>query len=98
MADIKLSTEIQDFLNRPSTIKFLDTAREFVVLLELENVGKNEFLKKSHSLLVELYATGHTLDEIPLKYSSSESEFENEKALINKYAGIKDSTPQTVGA
>lgn len=83
----KLSKDIQGFLDKPTTVSFLLSARQFVALLELENINHSEFLKKSHSALVDLYATGHKLEEIRLKYSSVDSEFDREKLFINKNAG-----------
>jgi len=69
MTDNHLSIEIQNFINRPSTKTFLDAAYQFVEVLEIENVGKEEFYKKVHNALINLYSAGHKLEQIELKYS-----------------------------
>lgn len=79
MTDLKLSTDIREFLYRPTTVDFLRAARQLVALLEIDIASKNEFLKKSHAALIDLYAAGHKLEEVPLKYSNTETEFDREK-------------------
>jgi hypothetical protein len=83
MTDLKLSPDIQEFLNRPATVNFLRAARHLVTLLEIDITDKSEFLKKSHAALIDLYAAGHKLEEVPLKYSSAESEFDREKLFAD---------------
>lgn len=86
MTDIKVSPDIQEFLDRPATADFLISARQFVALLESGVGGKAEFFKKSHAALVDLYAAGHKLEEITLKYSNADSEFDENKLFDNKPA------------
>jgi len=76
MSDIKPSSDINEFLTRATTIKFLNSARYFVILLETQNIRDNEFYKQSHAALIELYSAGHMLDAIELKYSSAASDFD----------------------
>lgn len=72
----KLSREIHEMLNKKSTKDFLVAAQQFVELLENGEIEKENFYKKSHQALSELYRTGLELENIKLKYSSSESEFD----------------------
>ncbi|MBP7283461.1 MAG: DUF5063 domain-containing protein [Leptospiraceae bacterium] len=77
MTEQKLLTDIQEFLERDTTQNFLTAARQFVELLEMENIDKEDFFKKAHTALIELYASGYKLEEIDL-------EFENEDVNLKK--------------
>ena len=74
----KLSTDIREFLERTATKTFLSSARQFVDLLETENIDKVIFYSKAHTALLDLYTAGHKLDLIDLKYSSADSDFDRE--------------------
>ncbi len=84
----KLSTDIREFLERTSTQTFLFAARQFVDLLETENIDKKIFYSKAHSALLDLYLAGHTLDQIELNYSSADSDFDRETIFENKNLGL----------
>jgi len=88
MTDLKLSADIKEFLSRQTTADFIQAARQFVSLLETSNIEMTEFLKKSHLALVEVYSAGHRLDEIPLNYSSADSDFDDEKLFNGKNAQL----------
>jgi len=88
MTNHKLSTDIIEFLTRQSTVDFLQVAHQFVALMETTDIEMTEFLKKSHSTLVYLYSAGHKLDEIPLKYSSAECDFDDDKLFDNRNAQL----------
>ena len=79
MTDLKLSEDINEFLNRRTTVEFLRSAKKLVALLETGNLEKSEFLQMSHAALIDLYATGHAFEVIPLKYSSADSEFDRDQ-------------------
>jgi hypothetical protein len=79
----QLSNDIINFLNLDSTKKFLVAAQQFVDILELENISKDDFLEQSHLALTELYATGQKLTEIELRYSG-DSDFDRDKLFNNK--------------
>jgi len=76
MSDDKPAREIQEYLARPTTVRFISCARNFIAVLELKNLSKSQFLTKSHSALLELYSAGHFLEVIKLKYSNAESDFD----------------------
>jgi len=88
MTTDKLSTDIREFLERTSTQTFLFSARQFVGLLETENIDKEIFYSKAHIALVDLYSSGHKLDLIELKYSSADSDFDRETIFENKNVGL----------
>ena len=71
----KLSDEIISFLERSSTELFLNSAKQFVELVEIENIANEEFYIKAHTALINLYLAGHNLEQIDLKYSNTESYF-----------------------
>lgn len=81
-----------EFLTKPSTGNFLESARTFVALLELDNIGSKEFYKSAHTALADLYAFGQKLKLIDLKYSLPDVDhdelvpFENKNA--NKVADL----------
>jgi hypothetical protein len=84
----KLSTDIREFLERTSTQSFLLSARQFVDLLETENIDKEIFYSKAHTALLDLYSDGHKLDLIELNYSSADSDFDRETIFENKNVGL----------
>ncbi len=84
----QLSNDITQFLNLDTTRDLLAAAKKFIDILENKTLTKDEFLKLSHSALVDLYSTGHKLQEIELKYSSADSEFDRDEMFDNKNAGL----------
>lgn len=87
MTTNKLSTDIKEFLKRTSTETFLLAARQFVQLLENTNIDKGIFYPKVHAALLELYASGHKLDQIEPKYLSDGRDFDRDAIFENKNAG-----------
>jgi hypothetical protein len=87
MTTDKLSTDIKEFLKRTSTETFLLVARQFVRLLETTNIDKEEFYSKAHTALLDLYSAGHKLDQIELKYSSDDKDFDRDAIFENKNTG-----------
>lgn len=87
MTTDKLSTDIKEFLEMTSTETFLHAARQFVGLLEITNIDKEEFYSKAHTALLDLYSAGHKLDLIELKYSSDDKDFDRDAIFENKNAG-----------
>jgi len=71
----ELSKEINELLQKESTIEFLATVRQFIDLLEDKNIDKKVFYQKAHKSLAKLYLTALQLEQIELIYSSAESEF-----------------------
>jgi hypothetical protein len=84
----QLSNELLQFLDLDTTRKFLAAAQEFVDVIEDKTISKNEFLRRSHSALIELYSSGQKLQEIKLKYSSAASDFDRNELFDNKNAGV----------
>ena len=84
---LQLSNDILQFLNLSTTREFLDAANKFINILENKTLTKEKFLKQSHSALIDLYSAGHKLQQIELKYSSSDSDFDRDKIFDNKNAG-----------
>jgi hypothetical protein len=84
MSNIRLSEDIQDFLNRKTTTDFLEAARGFIQLLETNGIPNDVFYRTAHLSLSQLYATGHKLEEIDLKYSSADSDFDEDKLFDGK--------------
>jgi len=82
-----LSTDIKDFLKRASTETFLYAARQFVGLLEAANVDKGIFYSKAHAALLDLYSAGYKLDQIELKYSSDNNDFDPNTLFEDRNAG-----------
>lgn len=74
-----LSEDIKSFTGRKSTIDFIRCARKFVVLIETPHLTSSDFFKSCHTALIDLYWSGHHLEQIPLKYSDSNSEFDEDK-------------------
>ena len=71
----QLSKEIKEILNKKSTTDFLNATRQFVILLENNNLSQETFYKESHKALSELYRTALELETVELIYSRPESEF-----------------------
>lgn len=84
-ADV-LAPHLQEFLAKSSTTNFLQCAREFIALLELDNIDSKEFYKRAHTALANLYASGQKLDEIELTYSRAEKNFDRDELFENKHA------------
>ncbi len=87
MTTDKLSTEIKEFLKRTSIETFLLAARQFVGLLETTTINKEEFYSKAHTALIDLYSAGHKLDQIELKYSSEDKDYDRDAIFEDKNAG-----------
>ena len=83
-----LSTDIKEFLERPSTKNFLFAARQFVSLLETSNINKKIFYSKVHTALLYLYLVGHKLEQIELKYAVGRKGFKREVEFENKNANL----------
>lgn len=80
----QLSTEINELLNKKSTSDFLEIARQFVTLIENDELNQETFYKESHRVLAKLYQKGLELETVDLKFSEPDSEFEeidNEKLI-----------------
>jgi hypothetical protein len=84
----QLSKDILEFINRDTTREFLVAAKKFVEILEDRGMTKEAFLKSSHSALVHLYSAGHKLQEIELKYSGADSDFNRDEIFDNQNAGL----------
>jgi hypothetical protein len=84
---IKLSTDIKEFLNRKSTETIILAARQFIELLETKDIVKEAFYSKAHTALLDLYSAGYKLDQIELKHSSDDKNFDSEAIFENKNAG-----------
>ena len=87
MTTHKLSSDIKKFLERTSTENFLFTARQFVELLEVIKIDKEIFYSKAHTAILDLYLAGHKLDQIELKYTSADKDFDRDAIFENKNAG-----------
>lgn len=83
-----LTTDIKEFLEKPSTSTFLLAARQFIGLLEDKDIGKDVFYLKSHAALLDLYSSGHKLEQIELKYFSVDRDFDRDKIFEDKNAGL----------
>src|SRR5690606_9844233 len=59
-----------------------------VILLENDTISIEEFLPKIHTILLELYLAGHNLEEIELKYSSENTDFDRDIFIENKNVGL----------
>ena len=83
----KLSIDIKDFLDKDSTKIFLEAARNFVDLLEIEQINIEEFYRQVHKALIDLYAAGHNMEEINLKYSNADKDYDKDVFVNNKNVG-----------
>jgi hypothetical protein len=72
---MKISQDIETFLDKDSTKDFLKIAGQFIELIEAENIPTEQFYKQAHRTLIDLYSSGHKLEQIDLKYSSADSDF-----------------------
>ncbi len=82
-----LSPHIQTFLNDPDTRAFLKAARQYVALMESETLTNEEFFRKMHKTLAELYLAALSLKDITLVHSDGETDFlvpEDEIMKIHK--------------
>ena len=84
----QLSNDILQFLNLDTTKDFLAAAKKFIDVLEDKTIPKEELLKYYHYALIQLYSTGHNLQEIEIKFSSADSEFNRDQIFDNKNAGL----------
>ena len=84
MTEEKLLTDIQEFLTKNTTQKFLSAARQIVELLELEIIDKEDFFKRVYTALIDLYASGYKLEEIDLKIEKKELDFNKSISFENK--------------
>ena len=73
----ELSKDIKELMQKESTSRFLEAARQFVEILENRSLTQNEFYSKSHKALIKLYQNGLDLEQVELKYSGPESNFES---------------------
>lgn len=71
-----IASDLQLLLDQKTTKEFLESARKFVLLLEDSTIGIEEFYHKAHTQLLELCLTGHKLEEINLKYSTEDTDFD----------------------
>ncbi len=65
-----LSDDIKDLVDSMSTRSFLDIAKKLINLLEIKEIENKVFLPNLHTLLIDLYAAGHKLSPISIKYSN----------------------------
>jgi hypothetical protein len=86
----QLAEDIIQFLDLNTTRDFLIAANKFIDILEKKNITKDEFIKLSHIALIDLYATGQKLQEIKLKYSDADSDFDDKELFENKNNGLID--------
>ena len=84
MTEQKLLTDIQEFLARSTTQNFLSASQQFVELLERDDVNKEDFFKRAHLALINLYASGHKFEEIHLKFEKKELDFNKSISFENK--------------
>jgi hypothetical protein len=84
MTEEKLLTDIQEFLTKNTTQNFLSAASHFVELLELEIIDKEDFFKRAHTALIDLYMSGYKLEEIDLKIEKKELDFNKSISFENK--------------
>jgi hypothetical protein len=80
----QLSNDILSFLNLQTTKDFLVAANKFISILEAEKIQKDDFIRQVHLALIELYSSGHKLQDIELNHSSADSDFDRDKLFDNK--------------
>ena len=77
MNTTKLSAEIIEFIERPTTQSFLISAQRYIDIIEkAKNDKLEEFIEKMQPVLVELYLAGLKLDLIDVKYSTNSKHFQ----------------------
>ena len=77
MNTTKLSKEIIEFIERPTTQSFLISAQRYIDIIEkAKNDKLEEFIEKMQPVLVELYLAGLKLDLIDVKYSTNSKHFQ----------------------
>ncbi|WP_339607372.1 DUF5063 domain-containing protein [uncultured Roseivirga sp.] len=69
-----ISERITTFLEKETTTNFLLAARDFIELLEREELEEEEFYSLVHTALIQLYSSGHSLEAIELELSISPNE------------------------
>lgn len=84
MTEQKHLTDIQEFLARDTTQNFLNAARQFVELLELEIIDREDYFKRAQTALINLYASGHKFEEIDLEIEKKELNFNKSISFENK--------------
>ena len=83
----QLSNDILEFLKLDTTREFLSASNSFIAIVENKTITKEEFLKLSHSALIDLYSAGQKFQQIELKYSSADSDFDKDEIFDNNNAG-----------
>ena len=73
---MKISQDIQIFLEKDNTKDFLKVAGHFINLIAAENIPTGQFYRQAHAILIDLYSSGHKFEQIELKYSGAESNFD----------------------
>ena len=81
-----LPEELQSFLSKDSTQVFLRCAEDFVRLMEQKDIDQATFNREFHSTLVNLYTSGHHLEEVELKYATADKEFDRASLFVNANA------------
>jgi hypothetical protein len=77
MNTTKLSVEIIEFIERPTTQSFLISAQRYIDIIEnAKNDNLEEFIEKMQPTLAELYLAGLKLDLIDVKYSNNSKHFQ----------------------
>ncbi|MDR2009754.1 MAG: DUF5063 domain-containing protein [Bacteroidales bacterium] len=89
MTTQQLSTDLKEILEKETTQTFLKSARQFIEIVENDKIDKEKFYNIAHTTLIDLYAAGHKLEIIDLKYSSSDSNFEDPSDNIFKAKNIE---------
>lgn len=77
MTEPMLSKDLKEILEKETTQAFLKAARQFTEVVEDEKIDKEDFYKLAHIALVDLYAAGHRLEAIDLKYSNPDTNFKD---------------------
>ena len=79
-----LSIDIYKFLEKETTQAFLKATRNFISLIEDENIEVEKFYKKIHSSLLDIYAAGYKLEQIDLKYTNDNTKYNDDDLFDNK--------------
>lgn len=81
----KLTPSLQKYLLLPSTIDFLNSTKKFISLLEDRAISPEDFYKKSHLYICELYLAGLKLE---LRYPEIDFDFDKSNLFENKNVGL----------
>lgn len=81
-----LPEDLNNFLAKGTTRTFLRRAEDFVQLMERKDLDQASFNRELHTTLVDLYAAGHHLEEVDLKYATPDKEFDREGLFANANA------------